>query len=670
MPTHKTPLLLLLIFLLVSGIIWSRDISRRSFLADDYIYLYAAERVSTIGSANFSHWGPSSHLRPATWFIVFLEDRLFGLNAGAHHALHLALHLLNGILLCVIFSLLFPDHANSAAIAAGLFLLHPIQAEPLCWASGAVDIICGFFMLSAVAAYLGARLTGRWELGFLFIITMLLALYSKETGVAAVLLVPIVDMIRGVGSIQTKIRANLKWWGLVLSITFIYAISRVLILGGFAGPSGGQGEPDVDIVPSSGILKTALPSLLSRLIAPLADQTVLSVRVWVIVFEAIIFGWLVYGLVNSRSRRIGLFGLIWSITAMLPALPVFNVGADLERSRYLYLSSAGFCLMMVSPIISAARSNLRIAAIAIAVSLLFILEITGIVHNMRPWLEAYQITRGIQNKVAEAKSQWNEGDAVVIYDLPLLHDGAQLLGNNQTLSIAMNMAVFAPERWKNSHNKVFGILLPIKAMSCGFISEENEIPPPDWDVARLGNTDFVFQYRSENTINVTALIKSRIALRKQIFSTNASLEPLEIYNAETRDLASVNNLTEFSPGTFRVSGPTPYIIFQKMNISPILAGQMEIEMAIQPGAFKSDKIRAAIYWSADPLPKFNQDRWATFPLINDTEPHIYRVDLANRPRFIISPGIHWMRLDPGAGVTSFHLVKVRLLQFSTGQTNE
>src|SRR5207248_1648944 len=51
-------------------------------------------------------------------------------------------------LLCLLIGAPLP-----AAVGALLFALHPVQVEPVAWASGTKDLLCGFFSVAALLGY-------------------------------------------------------------------------------------------------------------------------------------------------------------------------------------------------------------------------------------------------------------------------------------------------------------------------------------------------------------------------------------------------------------------------------------------------------------------------------------------------------------------------------------
>jgi tetratricopeptide (TPR) repeat protein len=103
--------------------------------------------------------------RPLTWLTYGIDYTLWGMNPAGYHLGNLLLHAANGVLAYLVIAMLLrltadrPD-ANplgvAAAAAAGalFFALHPLRVEAVAWATERQEVLCGFFFLLAVLAYL------------------------------------------------------------------------------------------------------------------------------------------------------------------------------------------------------------------------------------------------------------------------------------------------------------------------------------------------------------------------------------------------------------------------------------------------------------------------------------------------------------------------------------
>ena len=89
---------------------------------------------------------------PLTSWSHMLDVQLFGLAPMGHHAVNLAWHVLNAVLLAVILHRLTGAWWRSVLVAA-LFALHPLRVESVAWVSERKDVLSTFFLLVTVEAY-------------------------------------------------------------------------------------------------------------------------------------------------------------------------------------------------------------------------------------------------------------------------------------------------------------------------------------------------------------------------------------------------------------------------------------------------------------------------------------------------------------------------------------
>jgi len=109
--------------------------------------------------------------RPLTWLSFWLNFQLSGANPAPWHALNLALHLINALLLWTSFQALLPGRASW--FAAFFFALHPIQVESVAYIYARGILLATLFCLITLRLWIAGR---RWQA----IVAFALALLSKE----------------------------------------------------------------------------------------------------------------------------------------------------------------------------------------------------------------------------------------------------------------------------------------------------------------------------------------------------------------------------------------------------------------------------------------------------------------------------------------------------------
>jgi len=99
------------------------------------------------------------HYQPLSWMTLGLDYVVWGMNPLGYHLSSLLLHAANTVLLYrVILALLrhrYPEATPWPAFAGALVhALHPLRVESVVWATERRDVLCGFFALLSVLAYL------------------------------------------------------------------------------------------------------------------------------------------------------------------------------------------------------------------------------------------------------------------------------------------------------------------------------------------------------------------------------------------------------------------------------------------------------------------------------------------------------------------------------------
>ncbi len=95
-----------------------------------------------------------TYWHPLTWISHMLDCQLFGLNAGAHHLVNLAIHTACAVLLFFAFFRMTGSIPKSGLIAA-LFALHPVNIETVAWLAERKNLLSALLALAALHVYIG-----------------------------------------------------------------------------------------------------------------------------------------------------------------------------------------------------------------------------------------------------------------------------------------------------------------------------------------------------------------------------------------------------------------------------------------------------------------------------------------------------------------------------------
>jgi tetratricopeptide (TPR) repeat protein len=94
----------------------------------------------------------SGNWHPLTWLSLMLDYQVFGLNPQGYHLINLLFHVMNIILLFLIFRRMTKSLWPSAFVAA-LFAIHPLHVESVAWIAERKDVLSTFFWMLTLGAY-------------------------------------------------------------------------------------------------------------------------------------------------------------------------------------------------------------------------------------------------------------------------------------------------------------------------------------------------------------------------------------------------------------------------------------------------------------------------------------------------------------------------------------
>lgn len=145
--------ILLLPALVLATLVAYQPAWRGGLLWDDDGHITPAPLRSVSGLWQiWFHLGATQQYYPVTHSMFWLLYRLFGEQTLAYHLANIVLHSASAFLVFVILRQL---RIRGAAMAAGIFALHPVQVESVAWISELKNTLSGFLCLSALLTYLG-----------------------------------------------------------------------------------------------------------------------------------------------------------------------------------------------------------------------------------------------------------------------------------------------------------------------------------------------------------------------------------------------------------------------------------------------------------------------------------------------------------------------------------
>lgn len=134
---------------------------------DDPVYL---AEISRLGGLTWRGiwWSFTAltpyYYHPVAWLSHLLDFSLWGWHAAGHHLMSVLIHALNAVLVTALAALIGRcgglTKPRSLVLGVGVgaaFGLHPLQVESVAWFAERKNLLCGFFLLAGLIAYVQHR---------------------------------------------------------------------------------------------------------------------------------------------------------------------------------------------------------------------------------------------------------------------------------------------------------------------------------------------------------------------------------------------------------------------------------------------------------------------------------------------------------------------------------
>jgi len=331
------------------------------------------------GSMHGSNW------HPLTWLSHMADVSLFGMDAGRHHAVSVAIHAVNGVLL---FAWLRGATGSTwrSALTAALFAVHPLHVESVAWVAERKDVLSTLLWLVALIAWTGwVRNRGAWRYGVV-LLAFALGLLAKPMVVTlpfALLLVDAWPLGRLGGLTPDEPFDPRKAWPLLREKLPLFALSlasaavtvvaqREVAISSLEGISLGDRVANAVVSIAAYLGQTVWPSGLAAFYphpsvggAPLAWWMVAGSAMLLVALSVIAFA-------CRRSCPWLPWGWLWFLGTLVPVIGIVQVGVQARADRYTYIPSIGILVAAcwtVGWLAGASRAR-RIAAAAISAAAL------------------------------------------------------------------------------------------------------------------------------------------------------------------------------------------------------------------------------------------------------------------------------------------------------------
>jgi len=301
--------------------------------------------------ANFWH--------PLTWLSHMLDCQLFGLTPGMHHLSNLILHIINTILLFLVFSAMTGSLWRSAVVAA-LFALHPLHVESVAWVSERKDLVSTLFWFLTMGSYLWyVRRPGlpRYLPVLLFFVMGLMAKPMLVTLPFVLLLLDYwpLNRIRFGEPDTSDSQPGTPMSVLLLEKLPLFALTAVFCIVAFLAQQQGGATGSLDTYPLGVRISNALVSYalyIGKMFWPQGLAVYYphprELQSWQAIGSGILLTFLtVLSLREARRRPSLVVGWLWFIGTMVPVIGLVQVGSHAMADRYTYVPLIGLFIALV-----------------------------------------------------------------------------------------------------------------------------------------------------------------------------------------------------------------------------------------------------------------------------------------------------------------------------------
>ncbi|NWF94128.1 MAG: tetratricopeptide repeat protein [Syntrophaceae bacterium] len=301
----------------------------------------------------------AGHWHPLTWLSHMLDYDLYKLNPAGHHLTNLLIHLVNTVLLFLLFQRMTGATLRSGFVAA-LFALHPLHVESVAWVAERKDLLCALFSILAIRAYV--RYVERPGLSrYLFVLLCLvLSLMSKPMAVTLPFVLLLLDywplgrMTPTASKSTSPRRKDLVIFQPILEkipLLFLSAMMSffTLFTHSKSGAVASLERLSLDIRIGNALVSYIM--YISKMIWPTRLAVLyphpMALPIWQVAGAALaVAGITTLAILTRRKYPYGLVGWFWYLGTLVPVIGLVQAGPQAMADRFTYLPLIGLFLIV------------------------------------------------------------------------------------------------------------------------------------------------------------------------------------------------------------------------------------------------------------------------------------------------------------------------------------
>jgi protein O-mannosyl-transferase len=423
--------------------------NKDSILQDTRVHVNSGDNLSRIFQTPYHQTLLSGLYRPVTTWTYLLNYAILGSGAApaGYHWLNFLLHAFNIVLVYCLALALFEDR-TAALAASALWGVHPLLTESVTNIIGRSDMLAAAGVLGALLCYrAAARGTGARQIAAVAGVAVAagVAVWSKESGVVAIALLPLYDLtfLRGLPG-----RARAAAIAAAAIPMALYFVVRAGVLAHFpAGPTPYTDNPLISapfwtarvtafqvIAKYLGLLvwpaRLSADYSYSEIPAAVSAVGYIGLALCVAAGALAILAW--------RRHKPLFFSILFFFIALAPVSNVFILIGSVMAERFLYLPAVGFILAVVYGLrVLVERAPQRRVAVGYALAFV-LLVFTGRAYNRN---SDWNDERRFWESVTENAPNSYKGHISLASKLPLDRRADR---DRATAEIARTLAILAP----------------------------------------------------------------------------------------------------------------------------------------------------------------------------------------------------------------------------------
>jgi len=297
---------------------------------------------------------------PLTWLSHMLDCQIYGLSPGGHHFTNVILHILNSILLFLIFRRMTGALWKSAFIAA-LFALHPLHVESVAWVAERKDVLSTFFWMLTMGVYVFYTERPGIKIYLITVLLFALGLMAKPMLVTLPFVLLLLDYwplgrfkFRQQESTVSNSTKKFSNSNLVWEKTPFFVLAAVSSIVTFFVQQGGGAVRSFDVLPLFIRVSNALVSYISyignmfwpyHLAVLYPHNSVLAG--WKIAGACLLLVFVSFMAVRTMKQfPYILVGWLWYLGTLVPVIGLVQVGSQAMADRYTYIPLIGLFVMI------------------------------------------------------------------------------------------------------------------------------------------------------------------------------------------------------------------------------------------------------------------------------------------------------------------------------------